>query len=259
MHDLNGKVALVAGGTRGLGRAIAMRLAELGATVALNYRRDEQSAVRALEEVRAIAPRSILIKADLESDPEVRAMVARAGAELGRLDILVANAAATAFKPMLEVKPHNLLRTFNLSVGGFVAAVQEAVKIMPDGGRVLMISGIDSIRHLPGHGVLGAAKAALESMVRDFAFELGPRGITVNGLNVGYIDTDSARFYASYLGDKYEDFQRRCAEQSAMKRMPTLQEVANVACLICLPEASYLTAQTIVVDGGLTLHFSGAP
>jgi enoyl-[acyl-carrier protein] reductase III len=259
MHDLSGKVALVTGGTRGLGRAIATRLAELGAIVALNYRRDEQSAARTLEEVRAIAPRSILIKADLESDQEVRAMVSRAGAEFGRLDILVANAAATAFRPMLEVKPHNLLRTFNLSVGGFVAAVQEAVKLMPDGGRVLMISGIDSIRHLPGHGVLGAAKAALESMVRDFAFELGPRGITVNGLNVGYIDTDSARFYADYLGDSYEDFQRRCAERSAMKRMPTLREIANVASLICLPEASYLTAQTIVVDGGLTLHFSGAP
>jgi enoyl-[acyl-carrier protein] reductase III len=160
---------------------------------------------------------------------------------------------------MLEVKPHNLLRTFNLSVGGFVAAVQEAVKIMPDGGRVLMISGIDSVRHLPGHGVLGAAKAALESMVRDFAFELGPRAITVNGLNVGYIDTDSARFYATYLGDGFEDFSARCAERSAMKRLPALEEIANVACLICLPEASYLTAQTIMVDGGFTLHFPGAP
>jgi enoyl-[acyl-carrier protein] reductase III len=259
MHDLKGKVALVTGGTRGLGRAISKRLAELGATVALNYRRDEQSAARTLEEVRAIAPRSILIKADLENDPEVRAMVARAGSELGRLDILVANAAATAFKPMLEVKPHHLLRTFNLCVGGFIAAVQEASKIMPDGGRVLMISGIDSIRHLPGHGVLGAAKAALESMVRDFAFELSPRGITVNGLNVGYIDTDSARFYAQYLGQPYEDFQRRCAERSAMKRLPTLEEIANLACLVCLPEASYLTAQTIMVDGGFTLCFPGAP
>lgn len=259
MHDLAGKFALITGGTRGLGRAIALRMAELGATVAMNYRRDEQSARRTLEEVRAIAPRSILVKADLENDSEVRAMVARAGQEFGRLDILIANAAATAFKPMLAVKPHNLQRTFNLSVGGFVAAVQEAEKIMPDGGRVLMISGMDSIRHLPGHGVLGAAKAALESMVRDFAFELGPRGITVNGLNVGFVDTDSARFYANYLGDDFEDFSRRCAARSAMKRLPTLAEIANVACLICLPEASYLTAQTIMVDGGFTLHFPGAP
>jgi enoyl-[acyl-carrier protein] reductase III len=255
MHDLKNKFALVTGGTRGLGRAIALRLAQLGATVAINYRRDEQSAERTLHDLRAIAPRSILLKADLEDEAEVRAMVSKAAAEFGRIDILIANAAATAFKPLLETKPHNLARTFALSVNGFVAAVQEANKTMPDGGRILMISGIDSIRNLPGHGVLGAAKAALESMVRDFAFELGPRGITVNGLNVGFIDTDSARFYTNYLGYDYEDFQRRCAERSALKRTPTLDEIAAAACLICLPAASYLTAQTIMVDGGLTISF----
>jgi enoyl-[acyl-carrier protein] reductase III len=258
MHDLKDKVALVTGGTRGLGRAISRRLATLGATVAMNYRRDEDAAASALKEVRAIAPKSMLIKADLENESEVRAMVGRVAAELGKVDILIANAAATAFKPLLETKPHNLQRTFNLSVVGFVAAVQEASPVMPDGGRVLMVSGIDSIRNLPGHGVLGAAKAALESMVRDFAFELGPRGITVNGLNVGYIDTDSARFYTNYLGIEWEDFKKRCEERSAMKRLPTLDEIAAVACMICLPEASYLTAQTILVDGGFTLHFPGA-
>jgi len=248
-HDLNGKIAIVTGGTRGLGRAISLGLARMGATVAMNYRRDEASAAQTLAEVRAIAPRSMLIKADLEDESQVRAMVTRAASELGGLDILV--------KPLLETKPHILARTFAVSVNGFVAAVQEASRVMGEGGRVLMISGIDSIRNLPGHAALGAAKAAMESMVRDFAFELGPRGITVNGLNVGYIDTDSARFYANYLGYSYEDFQRRCAERSALKRLPTLDEIAAVACLICLPAASYLTAQTIMVDGGFTLSFPG--
>src|SRR6185437_13385407 len=176
MLDFKDKVALITGGTRGLGRAIAMTLARGGATIALNYRRDEASAMRTLDEVRALAPRSILLKADMEDDAQVRALVEDAGRQLGRLDILVVNAAATAFKPLLAIKPHHLTRTFNLSVGGFVAAVQEASKLMGDGGRVLMISGIDSMRSLPGHGVLGAAKAAMEAMVRDFAFELGPRG-----------------------------------------------------------------------------------
>jgi enoyl-[acyl-carrier protein] reductase III len=258
MRELDGKIAIVTGGTRGLGRALALRLARMGATVAMNYRRDEASAVDALAEVRALAPRSMLIKADLEDEAQVRAMVARAAAELGGLDILIANAAATAFKPLLETRPHNLARTFALSVNGFVAAVQEASRVMGGGGRVLMISGIDSIRHLPGHGVLGAAKAALESMVRDFAFELGPRGITVNGLNVGYIDTDSTRFYTNHIGYSYEEFQRLCAERSALKRIPTLDEIAAIACMICTPAASYLTAQTIVVDGGFTLSFPAA-
>jgi enoyl-[acyl-carrier protein] reductase III len=119
-----------------------------------------------------------------------------------------------------------------------------------------MISGIDSVRQLPGHGVLGAAKAALESMVRDLAFELGPREITVNGVNVGYMDTDSSRLY---FGAEFETMTKRSATRSAMGRVPTLDEIASVICLLCMPEASYLTGQTIMVDGGLTLAFPLAP
>ena len=258
MIDFHNQAALITGGTRGLGRAISLALAKGGACVAMNYRRNEEAAADALAEVRKLSPRSILVKADLEDEAAARAMVEAAAREFGRVDILIANAAATAFKPLLETKPHNLARTFNLSVGGFVAAVQEASRTMPAGGRVVMISGIDSVRHLPGHAVLGAAKAALESMVRDFAFELGPRGITVNGINLGYIDTESARFYSSYLKDDFDSFSRVCAERSALKRLPTLEEIANFVTLVCAPEASYLTAQTIMVDGGLTLSFPAA-
>ncbi len=250
MFDFKDKVALITGGTRGLGRAIALTLARGGATLALNYRRDEASAMRTLEEVRALVPRSILIKADMEEDAQVRALVQSAGQQLGRIDFLVVNAAATAFKPLLAIKPHHLTRTFNLSVGGFVATVQESSKFMGDGGRVLMISGIDSMRYLPGHGVLGAAKAAMEAMVRDFAFELGPRGITVNGVNFGMIDSDSSRIY---FGDDFERVLKVTAERTALKRLPELDEVAAVVALLCTPEARYLTAQTIMVDGGLTL------
>jgi enoyl-[acyl-carrier protein] reductase III len=252
MFNLKGKSALITGGTRGLGKAIATILAKNGVTVALNYRRDDESAHKALSAVHEFAPHSILVKADLEDDAQVRAMVNEAAVKLGRLDILIANAAATAFKPLLEAKPHHLQRTFNLSVGGFIAAVQESSKHLGKDGRVIMISGIDSIRRLPGHGVLGAAKSALESMVRDFAFELGPRGITVNGINVGYIDTDSSRFY---MGAEFDELTNRAAERSAIGRLPTLEEVAAVVCLVCMPEASYLTGQTIMVDGGLSLGF----
>jgi enoyl-[acyl-carrier protein] reductase III len=250
MIDFKDKVALITGGTRGLGRAIALTLARDGATIALNYRRDEDSANRTLAEIRALAPRSILLKADMEDDAQVRALVEGAGKALGRIDILVVNAAATAFKPLLAVKPHNLTRTFNLSVGGFVAAVQETSKFMSDGGRILMISGVDSMRYLPRHGVLGAAKAAMEAMVRDFAFELGPRGITVNGVNFGMIDSDSSRIY---FGDDFERVLRVTAARTALKRLPELDEIAAVVALLCTPQAGYLTAQTIMVDGGLTL------
>lgn len=250
MFELTGKTALVTGGTRGLGRVIAAMLARIGAKVALGYHRDEQSAAQALGELRKFAPEAIAIKADIEDDAQVRSMVHEVAERMGGLDILVANAAATAFKPLLETKPHNLQRTFSLTIGGLVAAVQEAGRVMGDGGRIVMISGIDSIRHLPGHGVLGAAKAAAESMVRDFAFELGPRGITVNGVNTGFIPTDSSRMY---FGDQYETAMRRTCERSALKRIPTLEEIAAIVCMVCAPEASYLTAQTIMVDAGISL------
>jgi enoyl-[acyl-carrier protein] reductase III len=109
---------------------------------------------------------------------------------------------------------------------------------------------------LPGHGVLGAAKSALESIVRDLAFELGPREITVNGVNVGYMDTDSSRFY---FGAEFETMTQRSASRCALGRVPTLEEIAAVICLLCMPEASYLTGQTIMVDGGLSLGFPLAP
>ncbi|HXZ87524.1 MAG TPA: SDR family oxidoreductase [Candidatus Binataceae bacterium] len=250
MTDFSSKVALVTGGTRGLGRAIALRLARGGAALTLNYRRDEESAGRTLAEVRAMAPRSILVKADMESDSEVRAMVERAGEVFGRLDFLIVNAAATAFKPLLEVKPHNLARTFNLSVGGFVAAVQAASRFFSAGGRIVIISGVDSIRYMPGHGVLGAAKSALESMVRDFAFELGPRGVTVNGVNFGLVDSDSSRLY---LGADFERASEAAISRSALGRLPQLEDLAAAVTLLLQPEAGFITAQTIMVDGGLAL------
>jgi enoyl-[acyl-carrier protein] reductase III len=256
MFDLRGKAALITGGTRGLGKAIATVLAKNGVSVALNYRRDDDSAKAALEEIGALGPAAMLVKADLADDASVRAMVAEVAARFGKIDLLIANAAATAFKPLLEAKPHNVRRTFDLSVGGFLAAVQESVKHMGKNGRIIMISGIDSVRMLPGHGVLGAAKAALESMVRDLAFELGPREITVNGINVGYMDTASSRLY---FGAEFATMTERSASRSALKRLPTLEEIASVVCLLCMPEASYLTGQTIMVDGGLTSGFPLAP
>ena len=254
--DFTDKRVLITGATRGLGRAFTIEFARAGARIALNYRRDESSAARALDEIAALSPRSMLVKAELGDDEQVRAMVAKACDEMGGLDIVIANAAATAFKPLLEAKPHNLRRTFDLTIGGYVAMVQEASRCLSDNGRVVAISGIDSVRYMPRHGILGAAKAALESMIRYFAFELGPRGITVNGVNVGLVDTDSSRFY---YGDDFERAHRAAIERSALKRLPELREIAATVCFLCSPAAAFITGQTIMVDGGLTLADPTAP
>ncbi len=174
-------------------------------------------------------------------------MVARAGTEFGRLDILVVNAAATAMKPP-TLKLNVRARLCGLASSN--ASVQEASKFMSAGGRVVMISGMDSVRYMAGHGVLGAAKAAMESIVRYFAFELGPRGITVNGVNFAIIDSDSSRLY---YGEDFERVRSAAIERSALTRLPEIDEIAAIVSMLCRPEASFLTAQTIMVDGGLTL------
>ncbi|HXR36422.1 MAG TPA: SDR family oxidoreductase [Candidatus Binataceae bacterium] len=248
MFDLKGKVALVTGGTRGIGRGITLALAQAGATLALNYRQDESSAQQTLERIRQLAPRSILVKADLEDEEQTRSMVGRAAAELGRLDFVVINAVTTTTKPLLTVKPTSFWRTMAMNVGGLFITAQEAAKVIADNGRIVVISGTDVTRYSgPNQEVLHVAKSAMESMVHQLAFALGPRGITVNGLGLGMFDTDSTRFL---FGDRFDDFAATMSSRTALRRIGVPADVGGVVAMLCSPLASYITGQIIMVDGG---------
>src|SRR5687767_7869484 len=194
-EPLAGRVALVTGGSRGIGRGIALRLARDGADCVITYRSRVGPAGETVSEITKLGRRAVALPLALDEPAQVPGIVANVTAIFGRLDILVASAAATAFRPMLEQKPHNVTKTFAISVESFVAAVQSAAPLMKDGGRIVVVSGIDSHQAMAGHGVLGAAKAAMESLVRSLALELGPRGITVNAVSPGLLDTDSSRLY----------------------------------------------------------------
>ena len=165
-RPLDGRVAVITGGARGIGRAIALRLARDGAHCVITYRRRADLAAAVVEEIGREGVKGLALPLELAQPSQVAPAFERIGAAFGRVDILVANAAATAFRPLAEQKEHNVRRTFAISVDSFIAAVKAAVPFMRgQWGRIVAISGIDSFHAMPGHGLLGAAKAAVESLV----------------------------------------------------------------------------------------------
>ncbi len=198
-EGFEGRVALITGGSRGIGRALAFSLAELGAIPVVNYRRNEDAAAEALRGLRERgASEAVAIRADLEDVAEIEGMFDQVRERFGRLDFFVSNAAASNFRPFMELKSHNLERTFNLNVRAFVVGAQRAVGLMPGAGRIVVLSSYGASTAYPTYANLGSAKAALEAWTRYMAVELAPRGINVNAVNGGIIESDSsAYFYAT--------------------------------------------------------------
>ena len=164
--------------------------------------------------------------------------------------MVVANAAASAFKPLSQIHGRHVEKTMSLTVQGFLDLVRISTPHMPRGGRVMAVSGWDSFRALPGHGLLGAAKAAMETIVKYLAIELAREGITAVGVCPGPIDTDSFRYYA---GDAWDDYAKQWLAQTPSGAYPTPDEVADVMAYLVSPQATAINGQTIVVDGGLSL------
>ena len=249
------RVALVTGGSRGIGRAIGLRLAGEGADLVVTYRQNQPLVAEVVEAAAALGRRAVPVKADLIRKEDVEEIFRVTREEFGRLDIFVANAAATAFRPLLEQKDYNVERTFAVKVTAFILAAQQAVSLMPNGsGRIVAISGIDSTGVMAGHGLLGAAKASMETLVRYLAYELGPRGITVNGVCPGFIETDSSRLYLEKgLGKERAEATARLTALTPRRRLGRPADVASLVAFLCSDEADFLTGQTIILDGGLDL------
>jgi NAD(P)-dependent dehydrogenase (short-subunit alcohol dehydrogenase family) len=248
-EGFEGKIALITGASRGIGRTLALSLAARGATPVINYRRNEDAARKTIAEIERLGATTLAIRADLESLEETEALFDQLQERFGRLDFFVSNASASNFRPIMELKPHHLERTFNLNVRAFVIGTQRAARLMHDGGRIVVLSSYGSLRTFPTYANLGSAKAASEIWARYMAVELAPLGINVNALIPGIIESDSsAYFYNTGRVAPLETVVPKIPKQ----RLGSVQEVADCVLFLLSPASEYVTGTTLVVDGGLT-------
>jgi len=247
-RPLVGTVALITGGSRGLGAATARHLARWGVRVIITYRRQRNAADEVAAECSAMTPGAEVVEMDLTDEDSVRSAFASSVTGQERLDFLIANAAATALKPLLGLKMHQIDKTFAVTVRHFLLMVQMAFPLLEKtGGRVVAVSGADTVGYIPTHGLLAAAKSSMEMLIRYLAAELGPSGVTTVGVVPGYIDTDSMQIMT---GPLYETLKKVEVDTHPLREAASPAAAAEAIALMCLPEARWLNGQIIQNDGG---------
>lgn len=247
--ELRGKHALVTGAARGFGRAIALRLAREGVKVVVNYRRSMTDANKVVEEIKSEGGWAIPIRADIGKEESLDRMFEEIKEELGFLDILVANAAFGVPGNMLEATPHYWEVTLASSARSLLSMTQRMIPLMRDNwGRIVSISSDGGRKVIPGYGVVGPAKAALESITRGLAYELAGRGVLVNGVLAGLADTKSSRSIPG--ADKVLEHARF---HTPAGRIVEGEDIARVVAFLASNEAQMICGQFIVVDGGRSI------
>lgn len=241
------KVALVTGASRGIGRACALKLAECGYDVAINYVSNEAKAQEVVSAIEAMGRKSIAIRANTADLKEVQAMFRGVHKQFGRLDVLVNNAGVVDDAYLLMINEDSLTRSLDINIKGyFHCAQQAALKMIKSGGRIINISSVSSILAVDGQGVYSATKGAVNSMTSTLAKELAPRGILVNAVAPGFIETEMIDAIPAEMQEEY-------LKAVPMHKFGKAEDVANVVASLCTEAFDYMTGQIIVLDGGLSL------
>ncbi|NMC79830.1 MAG: enoyl-[acyl-carrier-protein] reductase FabL [Chloroflexi bacterium] len=254
-QPLLNQIALVTGSGRGIGRAIALRLAQAGADVVINYMRNQAPAEEAAAQVQALGRQALVVRANVGKIEDIERLFAEIEGRFGALDLFISNAASGFNRPALAQKVNGWDWTMDVNARALLFAAQRAVLLMAPrgGGKIVSISSPGSTRVMPDYVAVGASKAALEALTRYLAVELAPHNIVVNAVSPGLVETDALRYFSA-LNDP-EAISRAVAKTPA-GRLVTPADVAEVVLFLCSPAAHMIRGQVIVVDGGYTLPVS---
>lgn len=246
---MKGKIALVTGGGRGIGRAIVLALAGQGADVIVNYLRNADAAEQTAADARALGVRSESLRGHVGEPAKIKAMFETVRERFGALDILINNAASGVIRPALELEPRHWDWTLNINVRGAWLCAQQAAPLMAArDGRIVNISSLGSGRVLKEYVAVGVSKAALESLTRYLAVELAPLGIAVNAVAGGLVETDALQHF-----EHREEMLAEARTRTPAGRMVEPGDIASVVAFLCSPAAAMIRGQVIVVDGGYSL------
>jgi enoyl-[acyl-carrier protein] reductase III len=245
---LAGKVALVTGASRGIGHAIARKLAGAGCDVAVGYFNSHAEARALCDEIQGLGRRACALQVNVASPESNAALFVHLREYFPHLDFVVSNAASGVLKPALEMSLKHWHWCLDTNAFALQALAQQAVAMMRPHGRIIALSSLGAQRTLPQYGFIGASKAALESLVRTLAVELAPHQIRVNAVSAGLVDTDALAAFP-----EREALRTEFARRSPAGRILTPDDVAAAVYLLCLPESEMINGQTIIVDGGYSI------
>lgn len=246
---LRGKHALVTGSSRGIGRAIALSLADFKVNVAINYLRNRARAEETAHEIESRGVRALVIKANVANPEHVERIFTTIGQEYGGLDIVVSNAASGVLKPASELTLHHFDWAMHINAAALLPIIQHFRKMSSRGEKALVaVSSLGAMRAIPNYTAVGASKAALESMVRHLAAEFAPEGIRVNAVSAGTVDTDALLHFPNR-----EELLEGARVRTPAGRLVSPQDVANSVVFLCTEFASMIHGQIVVVDGGYSI------